>query len=110
MTLEGGRKDDAGKARYDLIPAEALDELARVYGIGAAKYGDHNWRKGLAWGRVFGAMMRHAWAWWRGETYDPVDGQHHLASVAWGALTLMSYEMSKSGTDDRITSTLDPLA
>jgi hypothetical protein len=40
-------------------------------------------------------MMRHAWAWWQGERDDPMDGQHHLASVAWGALALMSASRSR---------------
>lgn len=95
-------KDDEGKVRYDLIPPEALHELARVYTIGANKYGAHNWRKGgLSTGRVFAAMMRHAWAWLRGERTDPEDGQHHLASVAWGAFTLMMLE--RTDDDDRWT-------
>ena len=98
---DNGVKHDDGKLRYDLIPAYPLDELARVYTIGAKKYGDHNWLKGMLWGRIFAAMMRHAWAWWRGETHDPVDGQHHLSSVAWCAFTLMEYERSKLGEDDR---------
>lgn len=96
-----GRKDDSGKFRYDLIPAYPLERLAEVYTIGAKKYADRNWELGLGWGRVFAAMMRHAWAWWRGETYDPVDGQHHLSSVAWCAFALMEYEHTKKGEDTR---------
>jgi hypothetical protein len=29
-----------------------------------------------------------------------VDGQHHLAIVAWGALVLMTYEQTKPELDD----------
>lgn len=101
QAISEGRKDDTGKLRYDLIPPEALEELARVYTIGAKKYSDRNWEKGMSWGRVFAAMMRHSWAWLRGETNDPVDGQHHLSSVAWCAFTLLTYEVRKVGTDDR---------
>lgn len=97
----GGIKDDSGKLRFDLIPPEAMEELARVYTIGAVKYGDRNWEKGLHWGRVFAAMMRHAWAWWRGEKLDPEDGQHHLASVAWCALSLMTLEKTHPDLDSR---------
>jgi hypothetical protein len=96
-----GRKDDTGKARFDLIPVKPLFKVAEVYTIGAAKYDDRNWEKGIKWGRVFGAMMRHAWDWWGGERYDPKDGQHHLASVAWAALTLMEYEETHPELDDR---------
>ena len=97
----GGRKDDEDKLRFDLIPARPLEQVARVYTIGARKYDDRNWEKGLSWGRVFAAMMRHAWAWWRGETFDVTDGQHHLASVAWCALALMEYEQTHQELDDR---------
>lgn len=104
----GGRKDDVGKLRFDLIPVYPLEETARVYTLGAKKYADRNWEKGLSWGRVFAAMMRHAWAWWRGETHDPVDGQHHMASVAWCAFALMEYQHRRTGTDDRPLMPLSP--
>jgi hypothetical protein len=97
-----GRKEDADKLRFDLVPVRALEELARVYTIGAKKYDDRNWEKGLRWGRVYAAMERHAKAWWRGERLDPVDGQHHLASVAWCALALMEYERTHPELDDRV--------
>ena len=72
----GGRKFDSNKLRFDLIPVEPLQELARVYTIGAKKYGDRNWENGLSWSRLFAAMMRHAWKFWMGERNDPEDGQH----------------------------------
>lgn len=99
--MSEGRKDDGGKLRYDLIPADALDELARVYTIGANKYADRNWERGMKWGRIFGALMRHSWAFWRGERSDPTDGQHHMASVAWCALALLAFDMRAAGEDDR---------
>lgn len=99
---KGGVKNDADKLRFDLIPVRPLEQLAAVYTMGAKKYSDHNWRKGMRWGRVFGALLRHAFAWWRGERLDPVDGQHHLASVAWCALSLMEYEDICPHLDDRI--------
>lgn len=101
--MSEGRKDDADKLRFDLIPVRPLELVAEVYTIGAKKYADRNWEKGLKWGRVFAAMMRHAWAWWRGEIRDPKDGQHHLASVVWCALTLMEYEVTHPELDDRKT-------
>lgn len=99
--MSEGRKDDMGKLRYDLIPAYPLERLAEVYTIGAHKYADRNWELGLKYGRVFAAMMRHAWAWWRGEEFDPIDCQHHLASVAWCAFALMEYRRTGKGEDDR---------
>ena len=98
---EDAAKFDGGKPSWSLLPIESMRELVSVYDIGAKKYGRENWRKGMEWHRVFDAMMRHAWSWWGGERRDPIDGQHHLASVAWGALTLIWYEIKGVGTDDR---------
>lgn len=88
----GGRKDDAGKLRFDLIPPHALEALAYVYTIGAAKYGDNNWLRGIDRGRILAAMYRHINHWQKGVTVDPDDGQHPLASVAWCCFALMEYE------------------
>jgi hypothetical protein len=92
---------DAGKARYELIPADALEALAKVYTVGAQKYADRNWEKGMSWGRCFGSLMRHSWAFWRGETIDPETGCHHMAMAAWNCFALCSYSLRKAGTDDR---------
>lgn len=97
----GGKKFDVGKARYDLIPPEPLQEIAKVFTMGAAKYGDRNWEEGIDYGRIFAAMQRHAWAWWRGEQTDQEDGQHHLSSVAWCAMVLMQYEKTRPTFDNR---------
>ncbi len=99
--MSGAKKFDGGKLRFDLLPVRPLEKLVEVYTIGAAKYDAHNWRKGLEFSRVFAAICRHLFAWWRGETHDPDDGQHHLASVAWGALTLMELEQTHPELDDR---------
>lgn len=96
-----GSKYDGGKPRYDLLPPEAMDALAELYGLGAKKYGDRNWEEGFKWGRLFAAMLRHSWAWWRGEKYDQADGQHHLISVAWNAFALYIHELRGLGEDDR---------
>lgn len=94
-------KHDEGKPRYDLVPPEALDALSRVLTFGAAKYSSRNWEKGMDWGRVFGAMMRHAWAWWRGEHKDPETGYSHLWHVLCCAAFLVTYEQRRIGKDDR---------
>lgn len=90
--MGGARKDDQDKLRYDLIPVVPLKELARVFTIGARKYGDRNWEKGFAFSRVSAALDRHHQAWKGGEYYDSANGQHHLASVAWCAFVLMELQ------------------
>lgn len=101
LKKEGGRKDDSGKLRYDLIPPKALAELARVFTIGAKKYDDWNWSLGINWSQIYAALMRHIEAWRQGEQFDPLDGQKHLASVAWAAMILSEYEDFRKDLDDR---------
>lgn len=100
--LIGAVKHDKGKVRHSLIPWEPLHKLAEVYTLGAAKYGDHNWRKGMPYTRVLDALKRHLHDWEvLRVTRDEQDGQHPLASVAWCAFTLIYYEMYGVGEDDR---------
>ena len=103
-------KYDAGKPSYDLIPAQALEELAKVYTLGAQKYARRNWEKGMNWCRIFGAIMRHSWAWMRGETFDQESGLHHMAHAAFGCLALVEYHYTKAGKDDRIEAEEIPTA
>lgn len=98
---EPGLRYDAGKARYDLVPGDAFHEAVMVYTAGAKKYEDRNWEKGMSWSRCFGSLMRHAWAFWRGEKLDPETGCHHMAHAAWNALALVAYDLRGVGTDDR---------
>lgn len=93
-------KWDKEKVDFSLIPAEPLTELAKAYMVGL-KYDRDNWRKGMEWSRVFAAAQRHLWAWWNGETYDTVDGHHHLAAAAWCCFTLMWYQLKNVGKDNR---------
>ena len=96
-----GRKDDGGKPRYDLLPPELMDGVARVLTFGAGKYGERNWEKGMHWGRPFAALMRHMWAWWRGQARDPETGMSHLWHAACCLAFLITYEERCIGTDDR---------
>jgi len=96
-----GRKDDSGKTPWHLMPPDALNQIAQVLEFGANKYGDRNWEKGMHWSRPFSALMRHMWAWWRGENRDPETGLSHLAHAGCCILFLLSYEGRAHGTDDR---------
>ena len=99
--MVSGTKYDKEKLRFDLIPVRPLEEVARVYTIGARKYADRNWEGGMKWGRLYGALLRHAFAWWWGERFDKDNGQHHLAAVVFNALALMEYEEIHPELDDR---------
>ena len=96
----GGQKGQK-KARFDLIPGDALWEVAEVYGAGAAKYEDRNWEKGYPWSLSFAALQRHSWQFWNGEDVDPESGVAHMASVAFHALALLAFMKRHADFDDR---------
>lgn len=97
----GGKKNDQEKPMMALLTPEFLEETAKVLTFGAVKYSSWNWAKGMAWSRPFGALMRHAWAWWGGQDKDPETGLSHLAHCACNILFLLHYEKFKRGEDDR---------
>lgn len=97
----GGIKYDSGKPRYDLLPPELLEEAAKVLTFGAQKYEPRNWEAGMDWSRPFAAMMRHLWAWWRGQDKDPETGFSHLSHAVCCVAFLIAYENRRIGTDDR---------
>ena len=89
---EEGKKFDQDKIRMELLSPEALEGTAQVLTFGAKKYADRNWEKGVKYSRVFGAVMRHLWAWWKGESLDPETGLSHLHHAACCIMFLQTYE------------------
>jgi hypothetical protein len=104
-----GGKKGSKLQRYDLIPWEAMDELASVYGFGATKYAPHNWRKGYDWGLSYASLIRHAKAFWAGEELDPESGLPHMAHAAWHCLALLTFAQEHPDLDDRFGSVRDEL-
>jgi hypothetical protein len=88
-------------ARYDLIPQEALWMVAELYGIGAKKYDENNWRKGYKWSLSHAALSRHLALFWMGEDIDPETELPHLAAVVFHALALMTFMKEHPELDNR---------
>ena len=96
----GGHKDDTDKVRMELIPPELVVAVGDILTFGAKKYADRNWETGMNWSRVFGALMRHLWAWWAGEDKDRETGRSHLWHAGCCIAFLIAYEERGTGTDD----------
>ena len=109
VTESGGTKHDQDKVRLDLIPEELLLGIGKVLTFGAKKYGDHNWRGGLKFSRVYGALLRHLTAWHKGEDIDPESSMPHLSHAGCCLAFLMTYTTDKeySKYDDRWKSPKD---
>lgn len=88
-------KHDWGKARYDLLPAVPLHEVVQVLTFGSKKYDDYNYL-GVDPNKYFGALLRHIFAWRRGEEDDEETGISHLAHAVCCVLILRHQETHAS--------------
>lgn len=100
-TSSTGGEKGVKEARFDLIPVKALETVATLYGRGAKKYSEHNWRKGYEWSKSYAAMQRHLNAFWNGEDIDPEMGLPHLACAIFHAMTLLTFMEEQPEFDDR---------
>ena len=112
-SVTGGQKG-AKLARYDLMPVDALRELAEHYGKGEKKYpteaGIPNFRKGYDISLSYAALQRHANQFWGGEDIDTETGSNHMIAAAWHALYIVQ-AMHDYGDrfDDRLTTSRQKL-
>lgn len=97
----GAAKFDETKLRTDLMPVYPLQQLAAVLTHGAKKYTERNWEKGLDWSRLYGAALRHLFAFWSGEDRDPESGLPHLAHAMCCITFLIEYMNTHLELDDR---------
>ena len=97
----GGLKHDSAKTRFDLLDPVWLEGVADVLTFGAQKYAEHNWRAGIVFSRLLGALMRHTNAIARGETHDPETGLLHAYHASCCLMFLARFqEEGRSELDD----------
>lgn len=96
-----GTKEDKEKLRYDLLSPTSLEGLVKILTQGEKDYGERNWEKGIKWGKIFGAMMRHAWKMWSGEDIDKKSGLPHIDHIQANAHFLSHYRIHNKEFDNR---------
>jgi hypothetical protein len=96
-----GLKFDTDKPPVDLVDPETVLAIATVLSYGTVKYEPHNWRKGIAWSRLYAGVQRHLLAFWAGEDIDPESGLPHLAHALCGLMFLHWHWGHKGELDDR---------
>ena len=97
-----GFKYDSEKPRVDLVPYDALMEIAKVFTKASDdKYPQRNWEHGMEWHRIFNSTMRHMYAFWQGEDIDSEFGLSHLAHAGCNILMLLGLYLRNVGIDDR---------
>lgn len=81
------REPATGKGRYDLISPFALDRIAKWYELGAQKYEERNWEKGIPFSRFYDSAMRHLNMFMMGKT-----DEDHLAAAAWNIMCMIHFQ------------------
>jgi len=84
----GAERDTADdKPRPDLFSPFALERVGDWLALGAKKYSERNWEKGMPFSRVTASLVRHVVRWQQGDW-----SEDHLAAICFNAQALMHYQ------------------
>ena len=84
-----------GKGRYDLIPWDAIHELAIHCEQGAKKYGERNCEKGIPVHSLIDSAIRHLSCFLRGMKDEP-----HLRAALWNVAFAIWMEKNRPDMQD----------
>lgn len=84
-----------GKGRYDLLPWDAIHELAIHCENGAKKYGERNCEKGIPVHSLIDSAIRHLSNYLRGKKDEP-----HLRAAMWNVAFAIWMEKNKPEMQD----------
>ena len=85
----------AGKGRYDLLPWNAIHELAIHCENGALKYGERNCEKGIPLHSLLDSSIRHLSCYLRG-----MKDENHLRAAIWNIAMAMEMELNHKEMQD----------
>jgi hypothetical protein len=100
---ESGAKGDAGKPRMDLLPMEALVEVAKVMTYGAEKYTENGWRAVPEGDKRYKAALLRHMAKEEQEEYDSDTNLSHIAHEACNALFRLQLYLDKVRMQDQLS-------
>jgi len=91
------------KLKMSSTPIMPLQEMGKVFELGAKKYGRYNWRLHAVSATVYyDAALRHLMAWFEGEDMDPESAVSHLAHVMACMAILMDAQKNGKLKDNRL--------
>ena len=96
--FETGAMRDRGetKPRYSLVPPRVMKRIVWIFTLGAVKYEDHNFHKGMPYSEYADSAWRHYEDWREGKT-----DEDHLAQAVWNLMAIMYHEeYGPEGLDD----------
>lgn len=91
LCIRAAQEENSDKMLWGMIRA------ARAYAEGAAKYSDHNWRKGFPFSSLLNHLIRHLV---NMEAGIPTS-EDELGHALWGVFALMEQEVTQPALDDR---------
>jgi hypothetical protein len=99
--LTADHKDKGKLGLQYILAMPGLCSVAAVGDFGSNKYSRYNYKAGMPWMKLGGSCTRHLASWLKGKDLDPESKLPHLAHLAYDALMLLDYALSKKGKDDR---------
>jgi hypothetical protein len=85
----GAQREKLNDLPYDLVPFQEITEAyVRVAEFGAKKYAAWNWSLGLSRVQILCSLLRHSFAYLRGEDRDKDSGLMHTDHILWNAAAL----------------------
>ncbi len=81
------REVTTGKGRFDLISPFAEERLAKWFELGAKKYADRNWEKGMKFSRYLDSAKRHINKYVQGD-----ETEDNLAAAVWNLMAIIHHE------------------
>jgi len=66
-----GKRHNNGKPKWTLVDFDALEGMVKVLEQGVDEYGKFNWKEGLKTDEICESLLRHVFAYLRGEDIDP---------------------------------------
>lgn len=83
-------RNEVAKGRYDLVPWEAVHQLAIHCAEGAMTYGERNCEKGIPVSSLLDSAMRHLAQYAKGDDDEP-----HLRAALWNISYIFYMEANK---------------
>lgn len=81
---------DGSKLRVELVPPQTIEGIAAVLSYGAKKYAANNWMRGISYMAIIAGVLRHIFAFLRGQEFDKDTGLPELYHAMCG-LTFLAY-------------------
>lgn len=97
----GGLRYNEDKLKWSLVDFDSLENMVHVLMYGEKKYDSHNWKKGLPYTSTVESMLRHLYAFLKGEDIDPESGLPHTGHIMCNAMFLDYYSQYCKDMDDR---------